>query len=222
MLTRFRTLFEGWRSTTGQPDPLQRWAQQHQLTFTPVSAAHFVVSGQLDGKAFRAECGPPSRSFIQGTELRAKLEQGLRQPGAVVVMNRSLKRQLDAEASALYSDYIDDLQTSALNLPEEIRWLSRYRDMGWSGPPDTFWAAFAVLTDAPDMARQWLNAEMVGLLMHASALRGSDDVPFMLMLMRGNTYLRLQVDPVIERQTLASMLAFFARASEGAKLAHAG
>lgn len=217
MFSRLKTLLGGWRSTRNQADSLRDWAQQQDMAFVAVTPACYVLSGRLANGGFRAECGPSSRSFIEGLELRAKVELGLQLPGAVVVMNRSLKRQLDAQASALYSDYIDDLKTSALNLPEEIRWLSRYRDLGWSGPPDAFWAAFSVLTDTPELARQWLDASRVQALMATAALRQASDSPFMLMLMRGNTYLRVQVDPGDGRQTHLETLAFFGLASQAAK-----
>lgn len=185
---------------------------------TDVSPAEFLLHGQLDGRAFRAECGPSSRPFIEGLELRARHGLGLKPPGAVVIMNRTLKRQLMEQANALYSDYIDDLQTSALELPEEIRWLSLYRDMGWSGPEDAFWAAFAVMTDAPELARQWLTEDMIEALMRTLPLR-SADTPFLLMLMRGNAYLRMQVDSPGDRTMLVEALGLVERSAERARAA---
>lgn len=222
MFKRLQKVLGNWHKGNEKADPLRDWAQRQQLALVPVTDAYFVLSGELHGSAFRAECGPPSRDFVQGMELRAKTELGFRQPGAVVVMNRSLKRQLDAEASALYSDYIDDLQTSALQLPEEIRWLSLYRDMGWSGPPDSFWAEFAVLTDSPDLARQWLNPGLIRALQETAGLRHADGSPFMMMLMRGNAYLRVQIDTEDDRHTQCALLAFFEGASQAAKASQPG
>lgn len=218
MLERIKNVLGGRRREPAPLEPLHGWARGRSLTFTDVSPGQLSLYGQLDGRAFRAECGPSSRSFIHGIELRARHGLGFRLPGAVVIMNRALKRQLEVQANALYSDYIDDLQTSALELPEEIRWLSLYRDMGWSGPEDAFWAAFAVMTDAPELARHWLTEDMIGALMRTLPHRPAD-TPFLLMLMRGNTYLRMQVNPADDQTSLVGALELVERSSKRARTA---
>ena len=47
-------------------------------------------------------------------------------------MNRPLKESLEKQA---YQIYTDQLQTSVdPNLPEEMRWLAMYDEVGWEEP----------------------------------------------------------------------------------------
>ena len=98
------------------------------------------------------------RMLRMSRELMARADLGLRQEGNVVVMNRRLKNVLEAQSHQLYSKYTDDLQTIAGVVPDEVRWLAMYRDAGWAGPDRGFWARYAVLTDAPDTARRWIDS----------------------------------------------------------------
>ena len=148
-------------------------------------------------------------------ELMARADLGLKQEGNVVVMNRRLKEALEAQSRALYSQYTDDLQTMAGVVPDEVRWLAMYRDAGWTGPDKAFWARYAVLTDSPEIARRWIDSETEQRLMDWPD-PVSDETPVMLMLQRGKTYMRMQVDRKGDTSTALHALGLFDQASQRA------
>jgi hypothetical protein len=176
-------------------DALVAWAAERLLRHRPMLGGAYTLSGRLHDKAFRAECTLSKRDYIQGLELMAKTDLELPPAGTVIIMNRVLKRALDAQANGLFNKATESLQTQAQDMPEEVRWLSLYRDVGWSGPDERFWAAYAVLTDVPDLAERWLDATALGLLKERLSDGASDDTPLLVMLTRGKAYMRAQVSP---------------------------
>jgi hypothetical protein len=189
-------------------DGIQRWASSHHLTHQSRPGGGFVISGLWMDRLFRVECAPSTRSYIQGFELKAKAELAVTHEVGLVLMNRALKRTFEAQANALYEDATDALKTRTRQLPEEVRWLSMYRDAGWPGPDDEFWARYAVLTDAADVARNGLDADAIGLLMEWPA-PAHERTPMLFMLNRGNTYLRMQLaQPGDEAVAVHALTAF--------------
>ncbi len=195
--------------------PLAEWAREHALSFNPMTGGAYALAGRWQDRPVRIQCLEASRPFIQGMELMARADLGLKQDGNVVVMNRRLKELLEAQSRALYSQYTDDLQTMAGVVPEEVRWLATYRDAGWAGPDRRFWGRYAVLTDTPDIARRWIDSETEQQLMDWPDWV-SEETPVMLMLQRGKTYMRMQIDPSGDTATALHALALFDRASQRA------
>lgn len=217
-----KTMFASFKSVLSAPAwrrnrtaPLAQWAQDHALRFEPMLSGAYALAGRWQDRPVRIQCLKASRPFIQGMELMARADLGLRQEGNVVVMNRRLKDVLEAQSRALFSAYTDDLQTMAGVVPEEVRWLATYRDAGWAGPDQRFWGRYAVLTDAPGMARRWIDSETERQLMGWPE-GVSDETPVMLMLQRGKTYMRMQVDRGGDTDTALHALDLFDRASQRA------
>ncbi len=181
----------GW--TKARTAPLAEWAQARGMSFNQKVGGAYSLAGRWQGCPVRLQCLEASRPFMQGMELMARADLGIKHAGNVVVMNRQLKEVLEAQSRALYSRYTDDLQTMAGVVPEEVRWLTMYRDAGWAGPDRRFWARYAVLTDAPEIARRWIDSETEQRLMGWPE-PVSSDTPVMLMLQRGKTYMRMQID----------------------------
>lgn len=202
-----------WRRARSAP--LAKWAQDHALSFKPMVGGAYALAGRWRDRPVRIQCTEASRPFIQGMELMARADLGLRQEGNVVVMNRRLKNVLEAQSRQLYSKYTDDLQTMAGVVPDEVRWLAMYRDAGWAGPDRGFWARYAVLTDAPDTARRWIDSETEQRLMDWPE-PVSEETPVMLMLQRGKTYMRMQIDRKGDTDTALHALGLFDRASQRA------
>ena len=194
--------------------PLQHWAEERGLMAEGHKQGGFALAGVWQGRAFRAECSPSTRSYIQGHELKARVELSLDPEPGLVLMNRALKGVFEAQANAPFEDVTDPLETRARQVPPEVRWLSLYRDAGWPGPPQGFWTRYAVLTDAPDIARQAFDAEVVGMLTRWPAA-WPESSPLLLLLDRGNAYLRLQVgvsvNPDVALHALNTFGAFTAR-----------
>ena len=112
--------------------------------------------------------------------------------------------------------YTDTLQTTAdPSLPEEMRWLAMYPEVGWDGLPPAFWARYAVLADRREHALAWLDSSLADLLMSWPEPAPNDQVPFMLMLLRGKAYLRMQYTPA-DMPTLEHATLVFTSACESA------
>jgi hypothetical protein len=151
--------------------------------------------GSVGKKVWRVECGRPSRDFIRGLELRGRAELDLSDNIAVVLMNRPLKDTLE---KTVYEIYTDPLQTTANpKLPEEMRWLSMYPEVGWQALPGTFWDRYAVLAYDKEHAMAWITPELCALLMAWPSPVPTAEVPFMLMLLRGKVYLRMEYTPAV-------------------------
>lgn len=184
----------------GAPDdsggaPLTQWCRQQGLNFTPIGPMAFAVDGAQGERIWRVACGFPTREFIVGHELLARVHLGRDDGSLVVVMNRALRQDIDARAQTLFSRVTDDLRTLEQEVPEEVRWVSSLRDTGWAGPPEAFWARYAVLTDDPAAARHWLDEEAVERLLAWPPGGVTAQTPMLISRQRGRLQLRLQMDP---------------------------
>jgi len=189
-------------------DELSAWAQRQGLRRTPSDTGVLLWEGAWLGGGLVAQFGPPTRPYISGQELSLKADLGLLGDVRVVLMNRALKQSLQTLSNRLFSEVTDALQTTDKPLPEEVGWLSLYRDAGWSGPPEAFWSRFAVLTDAPETARQWLDAALVTEL-YSAAQSWSPALPVWFGMMRGKLYLRAQWPSAQEEGAPAEILRCF-------------
>lgn len=169
-------------------NPISEWAGLQGLAYSSRGEGKgFVVDGKVAGKPWRMERGRPSRDFIRGEELRARAELGIREDVAVLIMNRHLKEELEKRAFAIYTD---SLQTTVdPNLPEEMRWLAMYEEVGWDTLTTPFWKQYAILSDQKDDAIAWVTPALCELLMHWPL--PDPTRPMILMLLRGKAYLRM-------------------------------
>lgn len=194
MFARFR---KAWASSTVPTQVsdggLAAWANDHMLTQQRLPDGALAVDGSLWGRPFQAGCAPSSRPYIVGMELMARAALDLDTASSVIVMHRSLKRVLDHLAGQMFAQTVDGLHTSDRPLPEEIVWLSTFRDVGWTGPSDAFWSRYGVLTDSVEAAREVLEPEMIAMLSAPPAGLPSE-VPFLLAMTRGKLYLRMQLE----------------------------
>ena len=171
--------------------PISEWAAAQGFSFATQGARSFSLHGKVAGSPWRMEVGSPSRAYIQGEELRARAELGVDENIAVMVMSRSLRESLEKQA---YDRYTDGLETRVdHNLPEEVRWLAMFEEFGWDGLSRLFWARYAVLGDQRDNASAWVDAVLANQLLTWPTT--APQVPFMMMVLRGKAYLRMQQDP---------------------------
>jgi hypothetical protein len=193
---------------------LSEWAATQGFGFsTQAAGGTLQLEGRVSDKRWRMELGKPSRKFIQGEELRARAELGINEDVAVLLMNRPLKEALEKQAYAMYTD---SLQTTAdPNLPEEMRWLAMYSEVGWDSLPREFWSRYAVLADQRDHALAWIDPLLAQLLLRWPVPAPAADTPFMLMLLRGKAYLRMEYTPA-DMPTLQHAAAIFTHACETA------
>jgi hypothetical protein len=167
---------------------VSEWAQTQGYSVTERGAG-YMMEGKIRGKPWRIEQGKPSRDFIHGLELRARGEMGVSEDVAVMVMTRGLKNDLDKRAFSLYTD---SLQTQVdPHLPEEMRWLSLYEEVGWESLGAEFLDRYAILADERDNALAWMTPELASKLMAWPS--SEPGVPCVLMVLRGKVYLRMQL-----------------------------
>jgi hypothetical protein len=169
---------------------ISEWASQQGMTTSErPDGKGFQVFGKVGNKPWRIEQGRPSRDFIKGLELRARGEMDLRDDVSIMVITRLLKNELEKRAFSLYTDSLQTLADP--NLPEEMRWLSMYEEVGWESQGEKFFDHYAILADDRENAIAWLTTELAQQLM--SWPSKEPGIPRVLMIMRGKVYLRMQV-----------------------------
>lgn len=176
------------------PGPVSEWAATQGWGFTNDAGSQgMVLDGNVGGRPWRLNIAPSSRTYIQGDELRARADLGISQDVAVLVMNRKLKDALEKQA---YQIYTDSLQTSLdSSMPEEMRWLSVYDEVGWDSLPIEFWTRFSVLTDRRENAQRFIDAGLVKQLMEWPQPGPEADDPMLILLLNGKAYLRMGYKP---------------------------
>lgn len=190
------------------------WAKAQGFSYTGFGEGKgFSVEGEVRNRRWKLERGRSSRDYIRGDELRARAELKVNDDAAVLIMNRPLKEALEKKA---YEMYTDTLQTTAdPSLPEELRWLAMYPEAGWDGPAPAFWERYAVLCEQKEYAQAWLGNDLAGLLMDWPLPAPDPQIPFILMLLRGKGYLRMQYTPA-DQATLEHATQIFTKACESA------
>lgn len=193
---------------------VSEWAATQGMTFMGMASGQgFGLQGQVGGKPWKMELGKPGRKYIVGQELRGRSELGVDPDVLVVVMNRPLKEALEKQAYALFTD---TLQTSAdPNLPEEMRLLSMYDEVGWESLPRAFWSRYSVVAGSREHAMAWVDPLLAKQLLEWPAPAPPNEQPFMLLLLRGKAYLRME-QKVEHMPTLQHAATVFTSACENA------
>lgn len=190
---------EAHRPATAQE--VARWAEAQHAVLEPDDVpGGFALSGQAGGVPWRVECGTPTRSYIEGLELRGGADARAWPDAAVLVLGRALQEHLEGET---YAQGMCPLPADAeCQLPEEVRWLASLDEVAWDGLPPSFVRHFAVLSGQMELAQRWLQPALVSrLLSGLPVTSGADEAgalpapqPLVLMLARGNVYLRMPHD----------------------------
>jgi hypothetical protein len=194
--------------------PVSEWAGTQGFAFSAEATGRGIaLDGSVKGKPWRLQLGRPSRKYIFGEEIRARAELDLPGDVAVLVMNRPLRDALEKQA---YEMYTDPLQTSTdPNLPEEMRWLAMFDEVGWETLPQAFTDRYAILTDDRDNAVGWLDDALIQATLDWPVPGPTPQVPFMMLLLRGKAYLRMEYTPS-DMPTLQHAAAIFTTACESA------
>lgn len=209
----------GQRQSNGA-DAVSRWASERGFTYSRTEKGWgFCLTGSMGGRAWKLERSIASRDFLKGDELRARAELKVLEGAAVIVMNRPLKETLEKRAYKIYTDPVQTMAEPSLS--EEMRWLALYPEFVWKTPPHAFWRRYAVLASHGSDAEAWIPESLVQLLMLLGESDPNAEVPFMLMLLRGKVYLRMQYTPA-DLQTLQHASAVFMGACESALAGFSG
>jgi hypothetical protein len=172
-----------------QHSALSKWATFQGLSYVAQPGIKsFSVEGTVNGKAWKMTSGLPSREFIKGDELLARAVLNTLEDVSVLVISRSLKESLEQQAFKLSTD---SNQTNINpTLPVEAQWLAAYKETGWSGLPGAFWVHYAVIANRSRHASAWISPAMAELLLSWPDVDPRN--PFLMMLIRGKAYMRMQ------------------------------
>lgn len=226
MFDRIRKAFSKETATARVPDETQlpntraadglmsEWAATQGFGYSADPTGNgLALEGKLRGKRWRMELGKPVREFIRGQELRARAPLGIGEDLAVLVMSRPLRESLEKKAFQIYTN---PLQTSVdASLPEEMRWLAMFDEMAWDGLSEEFWERYSVLSDSRDAALAWIDPQLAQLMLDWPEPAPSAEVPFMMLLLRGKAYLRMEYTPA-NMATLQHAAVIFTRACDSA------
>jgi hypothetical protein len=199
------------------PGAVSEWAatQGFGLSFDS-TAQQVALEGSIRGKPWRMQLGSPSREYIRGEEVRGRAQLGFDEDVAILVMNRPLKEALEKQA---YHMYTDTLQTSTdPRLPEEMRWLAMYDEVAWEELPMPFWERYGVLADRRESAVSWMTSALARTMLQWPEPAPLAEVPFVLLLLRGKVYLRMEYNPP-QLTTLQHAALIFTSACESAMAA---
>ena len=190
MLDAIRRLISR-RTEPEWPDVLQ-WAHDQKLSFKRVrdDGGGFVIDGGMDSKPWRLEWGEPQRQYIDGHELRLRMELGLSHNLQMLLLSKPLAEMLER---ATFESFTESTQTVIdHDTPEEMRWLVMFPRATWQGPKPVR-QAFQVLGSTAAEATSWVEGPLAQQLEVALNRFLKDQPPFLLMVLRGRVYLRMQL-----------------------------
>ncbi len=168
------------------------WARQRGGQFKRAhDDAGFVIDGLLDGRAWRLEWGPPQRAYIEGHELRLRMELGLSQDLQMLLMSRALMETLERQT---FERYTEQMQTHIdVATPEEMRWLAMFPKVPLGVDNKDVKRRFAAVAASPTMAAAWIAGPLAERLAEVARSPLPAETPLVLMTLRGRAYLRLQL-----------------------------
>ncbi len=205
MLEAFKRLIS---RTPAGPDwsDVAEWAQKQRLGFRRQhEGAGFVIDGAVEGKPWRLEWGPPQRHYIEGQELRMRIELGLPASLQMLLIAQPLSETLERQT---FERFTESTQTLAdADTPEEMRWLAMF-------PKATYQASkevrmrFVVVGNVPDEAVAWIEGALARQMEQIARGALQHEPPFLVMVLRGRVYLRMEL-PEPDVQEIAEALGLF-------------
>ncbi len=209
MMESFKRYFN-WRGTQRDLNALAEWAQRRGHGFKRARGDHgFVMDGELDGRTWRLEWGPPQRAYLDGPELRVRMEMGVSNELQMLVLTLPLMDRLERQA---YEEFTDPVQTQiGTNAPEEMRWLVMFpkinlTDLG------SLKQHFGAVASVPTVGLAWIEGQLAAALALAAKSWLTPQQPLVLMTLRGRLYLRtLSPEPSV--QDVSHALSLFTTAA---------
>ena len=164
---------------------LSAWARGNHWALRPVrEPAGFVIDGQTGPTPWRLEWGPSQRSYIQGSELRLRVELPLPRELQALVLNREL---MEAMEKAVFDQYVEGVQTRIdTATPPEMRWLVMFPKLG-SGELRSLRDCYGALSSFKPWLQQLLAGELTPTL---AAMPTDASRPLVLMIARRRLSLR--------------------------------
>jgi len=210
MLESLRSLFAS-QGPGARDAALSAWARQRGYAFKRVREPEgFAVHGHHDGRPWRLEWGPPQRHYIEGRELRIRMELGLPPDLQLLLLAAPLLERLEREAFEAFTQ--DNRTQMGDAIAEELRWLAMFPKIEMAGP---LTARLGGVSSLRAHGSAWVDGALGEALMRATQRLLQDDPPFVLMTLRGRAHLRLQL-ATPEADDIAEALGVFETASAAA------
>jgi hypothetical protein len=201
-------------------DDVSGWARQTGRVFKKIKGTDhgFAMDGAFDKMPWRLEWGPPQREYLQGPELRMRMELALPPDMQMLVLSRSL---IDVFEKLMYENFTDGTQTETGDAaPEEIRWVVMFQKVDLASLT-LLRTRYAAVASVPEAALAWLQGPLAQGLETCAQQLLLDDAPFLLMTLRGRLYLRMRLNQP-DWRLIQAALAIFELAAAQALRAAAG
>ncbi len=165
------------------------WADLKRYTFKRTREGNgFVVDGNFSGQPWRLEWGPSQRAYIEGKELRFRMELQLPSSLQMLVLNRPLLESLERESFERYTE-VNQTQVD-VSTSEEMRWVAMFAPSDLAGQR-ALRPHFAALSSPPSHVEAWLKGDLATALLLVSASALAKGTPWVLMTLRGRAYMRM-------------------------------
>ncbi len=192
---------------------VSQWSRQNGWDFKRVREGDgFAMDGSWGGHTWRLEWGPSQRSYIAERELRLRMELALPADLQMLVLNRALVELLEGRAFEQYTQTTQTVIDSSA--PEEMRWLAMFPKVGMAANKNLR-NRFGAWSNSPSLAAWWLDGALARALEELAAQWLPEEIPFVLMTLRGRLYMRVQI-PVPSHDLLAHLQEVFLVAAEQA------
>ncbi len=191
MFEAFKQMFRRAPESPGWPK-VEAWAETRGFVYRRArDGSGFVVDGSFETRRWRLEWGPSQRSYLEGQELRVRMDFELPGQMQLLLLSRELMHAMESDT---FERYTDHMQTHIdVSTPEEVRWLVLHPKLGLKPLPTLRGRIAAVGQPVPSLAR-WLEGPLARALERAtdpfeSVL--SNSRPFVLMTSRNRVMLRI-------------------------------
>lgn len=192
---------------------LAAWAKSEGHALKRVndkSGGGYVVSSQA---GWRVEWGASQRMYIPGQELRFRCDTGLSGDVQFIMVTKVLAQMLESD---VFARYTNAMQTQIDNsLPDEMRWLAMHQRVPLS-PGTVLAKRFALVGNAEQVARAWLDDPMLAAFENAAATWWTDGLMLVLTVNRGIVTLRMAGKP-LETMQLKMVSQLFAQIADRLK-----
>lgn len=183
-----------------QEKALLTWAKEDGHAFKTVMGMTGGAAVVETPAGWRVEWGPSQRPYYPGQEIRFRFDAGLPPDIQMLLITRSLAHTLETD---VYQRFTDAMQTQMDHtLPDEMRWLPMHARVPLVNPPDVA-RRFLLLSNVEEIARRWMDDDLVHAVEAAAASWWTDTCIALLTVNRGMLTLRMSaegVTPAVLRQ----------------------
>jgi hypothetical protein len=205
-------MLDAFRKLISRPPPgpdwreVSDWAKTNKLKFKREhEGAGFVIDGGMDSKPWRLEWGPPQRNYIEGNELRLRMELGLSPNLQMLLISQPLLETLERQTFERFTESTQTVIDGAT--PEEMRWLAMFPKVPYKASKEVR-MRFGLIGSSPPEATGWVEGSLARHMEEAAVGFLKSEPPFVLMLLRGRAYLRMQLsEPQV--QVMSQAVAVF-------------